>query len=180
MIVNKINKLSTKNYKDNKTFLTREDCVFILNNESLEDIKSFIKGKITKKAHKEKRLIKYSNKSIKERAESFRTRLVKNQTDSEKKFKAILKMLGIHYDFQKILYTERSFYIVDFYLPDYGIVIEVDGGYHEEEDQKIKDKMRDAVVMAQVKRVYRFKNEEIENTDKVVKKINGYLEKFKK
>lgn len=179
MIVKQKASLNTKNYKESKKFLTTEDCAYILNSQSIEDIKSFVKDRITKKINRENATY-HTKESIKERAESFRTTLTKNQTPSETKFKAILKMLKIHYDFQKILYTDRSFYIVDFYLPDYGIVIEIDGKRSESEIQKTKDIMRDAIVQAQVKRVYRFNNEEIENTDKVVKKINGYLEKFKK
>jgi len=45
---------------------------------------------------------------------------------------AVLKSLGIKYDFQKIYYTLDKFYIVDFYLKDYGIALEVDGGYQAE------------------------------------------------
>ena len=71
-----------------------------------------------------------------------RQSLIDNQTHAEKLFKAKLKAINIAYEFKKIVYTKRSFYILDFYLPDYQLVIELDGKYHEDKKQKIKDNER--------------------------------------
>ena len=51
-------------------------------------------------------------------------------------------MMGNTFNRQKPL----GKYIVDFYCKPLNLVIEVDGGYHEEDLQKIKDKERQQVL----------------------------------
>lgn len=52
-------------------------------------------------------------------------------------------------------------YIVDLYCHAVGLIIEVDGGYHEKEVQKVKDQEREEILKFQQLSVLRFKNEEI-------------------
>ena len=106
----------------------------------------------------------------------YRKELVKKQTKSEKKFKALLKSLKVEYKFQQVFRGEGQMRIVDFFLPDYNYVIEVDGGYHTTELQKQKDKDRTAFLKYMgVKKVIRFTNEEVYNTDKCIKRIKKEL-----
>lgn len=77
-----------------------------------------------------------------DRAKSFREDLIKKQTKAEVIFKAKLKSLNIGYEFQKIVYTDKTFYILDFYIPSLNLVIELDGKYHDTKEQKIKDSKR--------------------------------------
>jgi very-short-patch-repair endonuclease len=65
-------------------------------------------------------------------------RLKKSATPAEVRFKDFLATLGVPYRFQQGFYA--PFYrIVDFYLPDQNIAIEIDGACHDPE----KDSRRD-------------------------------------
>lgn len=95
-------------------------------------------------------------------AEEFRSDLIKNQTPAEKTFKALLKGLKIEYEFQKIIYTNTKFYIVDFYIPKNKIVFEVDGEYHDTKEQKNRDKERTAILKEnRIVDIYRFTNSDV-------------------
>ena len=54
-------------------------------------------------------------------------------------------------------------YILDFYVPQVKLCIEVDGGIHNSKEVKEKDLNRDAFMNENGIRVLRFRNEEIEN-----------------
>ena len=65
-------------------------------------------------------------------------------------------------------------YIVDFYCKPLNLVIEVDGGYHEEELQKIKDKERQQILEDMGLNFLRFSDREVrKNIDSVVKAIEN-------
>jgi very-short-patch-repair endonuclease len=69
-----------------------------------------------------------------------------------------------------------GFYIVDFYNHKNKLVIELDGGYHENEEQKIKDVEREKNLNFNGLKVIRFKNElVINNLSFVLEKINEEL-----
>lgn len=61
-------------------------------------------------------------------------------------------------------------YIVDFYCPEKGIVIEVDGDTHASGDEKLKDRQREIYLQSLGLRVIRYTNEE------VLKNLGGVLE----
>ena len=112
-------------------------------------------------------------------AKKFREKLVKNQTNSEKKFKAILKMAKIEYEFQKIYIFEESFRIVDFYLPKQNVVIEIDGEYHNDKDQQLDDRRRTRqLIQSGVRKVFRFKNKEIDNTEGCILRLKAIEKDF--
>jgi very-short-patch-repair endonuclease len=103
-------------------------------------------------------------------AEKFRKELIKNQTHAERKFKEYLRLLRIKYEFQKIIYAGRSFYLVDIYLPKYKCVIEIDGGCHR--DQVVEDRIREAnLILAGIRRIERFSNSEVFNDFVCIDKI---------
>ncbi len=63
-------------------------------------------------------------------------------------------------------------YIVDFYAPRAGLVIEVDGAHHLEAEQAAKDTLRDAYMKAQGLLVLRFSNHQVlQQIDRVVETI---------
>jgi len=67
-------------------------------------------------------------------------------------------------------------YIVDFYNHKNKLVIELDGGYHENEEQKIKDLEREKNLNFNGLKVIRFKNElVINNLSFVLEKIREEL-----
>jgi very-short-patch-repair endonuclease len=107
-------------------------------------------------------------------ANSFRSKLVDDQTEPEKTLKALLKSINIEYEFQKIFYylegKKTRFYIVDFYLPKYNIGIEVDGKYHEDRKQKSADKKRTRMLKASgIREIVRFTNYAINTNLEFVK-----------
>ena len=67
-------------------------------------------------------------------------------------------------------------YIVDFYCKPLNLVIEVDGGYHEEEVQKIKDSERQQVLEKMGLNFLRFTEKEVrKNIDSVLRVIESYI-----
>jgi very-short-patch-repair endonuclease len=71
--------------------------------------------------------------------------LRKYPTAAERMLKTKLEKLEIEYVFQYAYYYRGAAGICDFYLPSYNLLIEVDGGYHLEEEQKKKDDVKDVV-----------------------------------
>lgn len=100
-------------------------------------------------------------------AKKFREEQIRFSTKAELKMKEVLKNLKIKHEFQKVFNTKKyddiSFRIADFYLPDYGTIIEVDGGYHDNLEQQQLDQQRSKELKAKNKvcKIVRFKNEEV-------------------
>ena len=113
-------------------------------------------------------------------AESYRDRLVSRTTPAESVIKFKLKNLKINYEFQKIIYGEYNlYYIVDFYLPEYNTIIEIDGYYHEETKQKVKDNRRSNILRSlgynKILRLDNIKANNINEKDllKLIKQLKG-------
>jgi very-short-patch-repair endonuclease len=70
-------------------------------------------------------------------------------------------------------------YIVDFYCKPLKLVIEVDGGYHFEEEQKLKDEQRQQTLQAMGLNFLRFHDEEIrKDMDLVLMTIEKYIQDY--
>lgn len=70
---------------------------------------------------------------------------------------------------------------MDFLLPYYNLVIEVDGGYHAERAQQEDDQIRSAVLNAKGFYVIRFSNENVlMDIDSVLERINQHIESVNK
>ncbi len=83
-----------------------------------------------------------SLKEFDDTANKYRQQLIMKSTQSEKVIKVKLKSLKIDFEFQKIIKNNKAFRIVDFYLPKYNLIIEVDGFYHSDNEQRGKDLIR--------------------------------------
>ena len=81
------------------------------------------------------------------------------------------KLLNLKFRRQHPVYT----YIADFYCHQLKLVVEVDGGYHAEEDQKIKDEERTRALEAVGVKVIRFTNEEVLDIDNTLIKLKQYI-----
>lgn len=78
------------------------------------------------------------------------------------------KLLGVRCLRQHVI----GDYIVDFYIPDSKLVIEVDGGYHAEREQREDDAVREEFLNKMGYRVIRFSNEKVlYDTDKTLETI---------
>lgn len=86
---------------------------------------------------------------------------IKNITNGEKKAKSILEEYNVEFEFQKACLVFGRSYIMDFYLPKYGVCIEIDGGYHDTPEQLVKDKERTNMLARSGVLVVRFTNEDM-------------------
>jgi very-short-patch-repair endonuclease len=68
------------------------------------------------------------------------------------------------------------FYIADFYCHALLLVIEIDGGYHETDEQKVKDEERTELLRSNKITVIRFTNEAVlNNIDDVIMRISSTI-----
>lgn len=171
--------MSKKQQEDQSLTLKVKEWQDILASSDIKEVKRILRAALARKDEAELNRIlrinkakELSKKRLKDKAEDFRSDLIKKQTRSEARMKVVLKELNVKYEFQKIFYTEKSFYIVDFYLPEYNVVIEVDGGYHNDKEQKVKDNNRTLKLTEDINHVYRIKNESVDNIE-IAKGIVG-------
>jgi very-short-patch-repair endonuclease len=103
-------------------------------------------------------------------------------TPAELAFQQILFALKIRHQFQREMRRKGGRYaIVDFYLPDYHAIIEIDGGYHNDVIQKHLDKRRTKEILNNNKipeKVVRFTNKEVldapeQAAQRLVKELEG-------
>jgi very-short-patch-repair endonuclease len=148
----------------------------LLNSKEIERVKKILKKKLPK--------VKVVNglvfKTPNEAANHYKDELIKNQTEAEKVFKALLKSINLDYEFQKIFWYRKDkldkFYIVDFYIPSLNIVIEIDGEYHNTKDQQKNDRLRSGIIKNNgVFKVFRFSNYEVINESESTILRLGYL-----
>jgi cyclase len=109
-------------------------------------------------------LFKGSAPSVFEKAKYLR----KETTDAEKELWYVLRNKKIN----KNKFRRQhpfSCYIADFYCHERKLVIEIDGDYHSEEEQKELDKLRTKVINEFGVKVIRFSNKEILNNIIIVR-----------
>lgn len=99
--------------------------------------------------------------------------LRKNMTREEKHiWYDFLRLLPVEVKRQKILYT----FIVDFYVPRYKTIIEIDGRQHETKEMLAEDGERDKFFSENGITVLRYKNRDINQRFEVV--CNDILNRF--
>ena len=105
----------------------------------------------TVKAHNKNRPLDLD--LAKKDAEILRVILLANPTEDEAITKAVLKSLCIEYHPQKIIFGLNDLHIVDFFLPDYNIILEVeDVVYNINERRERNKKLKDLTNLRTVKR----------------------------
>ena len=139
-----------------------------------------VKQKSNKKQNNKPTVINESSKDISER---FRKELVSKATGAELKFKQFLDKNMVAYKFQKIVYIsidcKQKFYIADFFFKQYNLIVELDGGYHNTPDQKIKDDMRTMHLRRSGYFVLRFDNSSTDDCRSLYNEILSFIqEKF--
>ena len=73
-----------------------------------------------------------------------------------------------------------NIYIADFYCHKFKLIIELDGDYHNQEEQKQKDEVRTEVLRLNDLKIIRFKNEEVEqDINQVLTMIKNKIEQLK-
>jgi type I restriction enzyme, R subunit len=101
--------------------------------------------------------------------------LRRNQTTAEAIFwNAVKNRKFLNLKFRR--QHQIGLYIVDFYCPEYGIVVELDGEIHHLAVNKQKDKERDLSLKVQGYKVFRFLNDRILNDlDYVLNELSEYI-----
>lgn len=82
-------------------------------------------------------------------------------TKAEKAAKDYLQKKGLKFVFQKPIIANMNGYIADFYFPDIKLILEIDGGYHEDFEQRKADIKRTKDLNAEGIKVVRMKNEDV-------------------
>lgn len=101
----------------------------------------------------------------------------KNITDGEKAAMCVLEEICIEYEFQKPCLVFGHSYIMDFYLPKHGVCIEIDGGYHDTQNQLLKDREKTNMLAKSGVLTVRFTNEEAQNGNGLITFLNNLLNK---
>lgn len=118
-------------------------------------------------AHKKQRHLAYKQPKLKEAAIKYASRLVSTETNAEAFLKALLLKADITFEDQKIVLGNHVFYIADFYLPDYHLIIELDGKHHYTPEGIIKDSNRDSILRELgFDRILRMPNSQVFTLDK--------------
>lgn len=104
-------------------------------------------------------------------AKNYAEELRENATEAELRFMEIAKRKGLNLAFQvpiriKDVFNEKTgkmgiFYIVDFLDKERRIIIEVDGGYHNNWEQRKKDSIRTQHLKKHGYKVFRITNEDV-------------------
>ena len=105
------------------------------------------------KKHSKAPLIKYEKRQDAGRVttkdkkfiKKFAEQLKKRPTGAEAIFERKLQELGLEYETQKWFLHGGIKGVFDFYIPKLFLIIEVDGGYHLEEDQQQTDAIKDFI-----------------------------------
>jgi very-short-patch-repair endonuclease len=83
----------------------------------------------------------------------------------------------MNYDFNRQKPLDR--YIVDFYCKPLKLVIEVDGGYHDAPQQKIKDKERQQILESMGLNFIRFTEQRVrKDMEWVIMQIENYIREY--
>ena len=77
------------------------------------------------------------------------------------------------------VFRPKKIYFTDFYLPDYRIVIEVDGVYHNGKDMVSRDAERDYNFKSIGIRVVRVMNEETKDPEHLSLRLAQYIKEFR-
>ncbi|MDQ3842412.1 MAG: endonuclease domain-containing protein [Bacteroidota bacterium] len=111
------------------------------------------------------------NKSLKEFSRKLRNHSTPGEILLWKKLRAG-SMRGYTFNRQKPL----NRYIVDFYCKPLNLVIEIDGTYHLEAEQVIKDRERQEILTGMGLHFLRFSEQEVRrNIDAVLRAIENYI-----
>lgn len=111
-----------------------------------------------------KKVKKQPENTVRQSAEYHRKKLIKERTEEENLYGKYLYKNKFKFKFQHIIYTtdpEHPYYIVDFYLPVLNLIVEIDGGYHNNPDQIQKDKHRSFVLRMMGYHLIRITNDEV-------------------
>jgi very-short-patch-repair endonuclease len=101
--------------------------------------------------------------------------LLAERTVAERRAARIIHALGYRIILQHHIFTGRRHYYADIFLPDYDLVVEIDGGYHFTEEQRRRDRLRTQALNRLGYRVMRVKNRYADDRRYIAQKLSHYL-----
>ena len=105
-------------------------------------------------------------------------RMTNKPTKAEQVFKECLDRHQVNYVFQKMKFKKGIKRIFDFWIRFHKIIVEIDGGYHNSDDQKIKDKWRQERLIkhGKIRNMLRFTNEDVlQRPDYFISKVIEHI-----
>ena len=125
--------------------------------------------KAEKEAYKkEKRLIRNEKSAFKLQLNQ---RSLRNK--NELKFREYLLLNGISYIWQQPFYNEDRFVCVDFLLPDFNIIVEIDGYFHSKQKQKDLERTLYLKKVHGINKIIRIKNSELSDSNYINSVLSG-------
>lgn len=120
-------------------------------------------------------------KFLTEKGAEFSKDLTTKATKWEVDFKKKLIELGVDFVFQHpVVCNKRNLFILDFYLPEYGLAIELDGKRHYTRAGASSDRRRTACLQKEGIQVMRFSNQKAQSlTVKHLREMLSLLNKKK-
>lgn len=104
--------------------------------------------------------------------------LFNSRSEAEKTAARLIGQLGYKTVAQAIFETSRRTIFADLYIPSLDAVVEIDGGYHNSEEQRRKDRNRTMLLRRTgVSHVIRLTNRDARNVTKIKSKIDAIIRK---
>lgn len=111
----------------------------------------------------------------------YRKQLIKNSTPAESYVKDFVKDLKtIEFRFQSAFYVCNSLYFADFYIPDCGTILEIDGSYHNTQSKIKEDEKRTAFLNSVGIKVIRMTNKDATDPQKLTPVLMDILQECKR
>jgi very-short-patch-repair endonuclease len=112
-----------------------------------------------------------------QQVEIYAQRMRDDPTKAEMNLRSWLLRKKVNFAFQKVIEVPGRTYIADFYFPAARLIVEIDGGYHQDPLQAVKDDGRDAHCLKAGYNVLRFSNQDaLWCVHGVIKEIQALLD----
>lgn len=116
-----------------------------------------------------------NNATTKKWIKATRKRLIANETESEKEFYSVLKLLDIPFTKQRPFVIDDKIFFADAVFEKTKTIVEIDGGYHNTKKQQAKDKRRTKMFNKIGYKVVRIPDEDVYDRFKFMDELYQYL-----
>jgi very-short-patch-repair endonuclease len=87
-----------------------------------------------------------------------------------------LESIGLYFIPQYHIFTGRKHFYADIYIPEYFLIVEIDGGYHFTPEQRRLDRLRTAALKRLGYKVCRIKNKETKSVATIRRKLARHID----
>ena len=143
----------------------------VKNKKQSNGVKKATKTNKQKPKHKQTKSFQKKQQQL----EIYKEGLKENATKAELYFRDKLIYYEIKHIFQKGVIDGKHFMIADFYIDRLKLIVEIDGGYHQTEEQQLRDKLKDRHYLERGFNVLRITNEEAFKSFDYLELFESYL-----